>query len=387
MTDVLIAGGGLAGSAAATLLARDGRSVRLLERNTGPKDKMCGEFLSIEAQHHLAALGIDLAAMGAMPVGRIRLVSRGQTVEADLPFIAQGISRRRLDEALLTLAIAAGAEVERGARVMEVSPHGVRTQRGEHGAHAVLLATGKLPVRQRDRPDDAMVEDGHVGFKMHWRASARVIERLAGHIELVLFRGGYAGIQMVDARTANLCLVIRRGAFAALGGRWSDILAAVGLLSPTLSALVDSEPLFDKPLTVANLDYGRLPRTGGDDPVFRLGDQAAMTASLTGDGMAIALRSAWLAAQCLRSGQSAPDYHRRLAAMVGPQVRRGMWLQSGAERPLLRQICLGLLRMRPGLLKTAIAVTRLPDISLSDPAPPLMAAPDLALPNIARNAS
>lgn len=368
MTDVLVVGGGLAGGAAATLLARTGHAVRILERHPGPADKICGEFLSIEAQEHLAMLGIDLTTMGAIPISHIRVVADGRTVESRLPFVARGISRRVLDEALLHLAERAGAVVERGVRVMEIERDGTRTSHGPRRADAILLATGKLPVRapegMEDRPaPDAPAPDAHVGFKMHWRATPAVHRLLKGRIELNLFRGGYAGLQLVGADTANLCLAIRRSRLAGLGGRWEDVLASLGGLSPALNALIEAQPLFPRPVTAANLAYGRIARGRGESPVFRLGDQAAMTASLTGDGMAIALRSAWLAAQFLMVGGTARDYHTALAAMVGPQVRRGMMLQRAADRPLLRSAGIALLRMRPGLLRSITHLTRLPDLA------------------------
>ncbi len=324
---------------------------------------MCGEFLSIEAQEHLATLGIDLAAMGAIPISHIRVVAHGRTIESRLPFVARGLSRRALDEALLHLAERAGAVVERGVRVMEIERDGARTSNGPRRADVILLATGKLPVRASDGREDRPAPDAHVGFKMHWRATPAVHRLLKGHIELNLFRGGYAGLQLVEGDTANLCLVIRRSRLAQLGGRWEDVLASLGGLSPALNALIAAQPLFPKPVTAANLAYGRIPRERGDSPVFRLGDQAAMTASLTGDGMAIALRSAWLAAQCLMVGRTARDYHTALAAMVGPQVRRGMMLQRAAEMPLLRSAGIALLRMRPDLLRSITQLTRLPDLA------------------------
>jgi flavin-dependent dehydrogenase len=70
MTDILIAGGGLAGSAAAIALARAGRRVTLLERETGPKHKICGEFISTEAQAYLRVLGVDPLALPARPTRR-----------------------------------------------------------------------------------------------------------------------------------------------------------------------------------------------------------------------------------------------------------------------------------------------------------------------------
>lgn len=364
MTDVLVVGGGLAGGSAATLLARAGRSVHVLERHPGPEDKICGEFLSIEAQHHLADLGIDLAAMGAVAISHIRIVANGRTIESPLPFAARGLSRRLLDEALLHLAEKAGAMVERGVRVTEIDANGLATSQGPRRADVVLLATGKLPVRT-EGIEAPPVPDAHVGFKMHWRADAPVRRMLEGRIELNLFPGGYAGLQLVEDGIANLCLAIRRSRLAALGGGWEDVLASLGGLSPALSAIIDAQPLFPRPLTAANLAYGRLPQDRQDSPVFRLGDQAAMTPSLTGDGMAIALRSAWLAAQFLLAGRPAADYHKSLAGVVGPQVRRGMLLQRAAEVTMLRSVGISLLQMQPRLLNSIVRLTRLPD-----PSPP-----------------
>lgn len=362
MRGVVIAGGGLAGGAAATLLARAGHPVRLIERHAAPTDKICGEFLSIEAQQHLEALGIDLAAMGAVPVGAIRLVAGGRIVETRLPFVARGVSRRLLDDILLSRAEVAGAQIERGVRVLEIGESAVRTSAGERRADVVMLATGKLPVRDAMQPEARAVEDGHVGFKMHWRAATSIRAALDGCIELILFPGGYAGLQLVGQDIANLCLVIRRSDLTALGGRWEDVTRALARLSPTLDAMLQAEPLLDRPLTIANLAYGRLPDDHASR-VFRLGDQAAMTASLTGDGMAIALRSAWIAAQHVTAGKPAPDYHRALNRMVSRQVARGMILQQGAERPLLRGAALALLRLQPGLLRAAVNLTRLPALA------------------------
>ena len=56
--DVLIAGAGPAGSIAALLLARAGLRVRLLDRATFPRDKLCGDTLNPGALDILRRLGI-----------------------------------------------------------------------------------------------------------------------------------------------------------------------------------------------------------------------------------------------------------------------------------------------------------------------------------------
>src|ERR1700690_2680376 len=109
MRPPLIIGGGPAGAAAATLIAAAGRPVTLLERNAGPTDKLCGDFLSGGAIAALHALGLDPLDIGGMPVRTIRLVNRRTVAEAALPFPAIGLSRRSLDEALLHIAEQRGA--------------------------------------------------------------------------------------------------------------------------------------------------------------------------------------------------------------------------------------------------------------------------------------
>ena len=54
LTPVLVVGGGLAGAAAASILAEAGRPVTVLERDRAPAHKICGEFLSGEALADLA---------------------------------------------------------------------------------------------------------------------------------------------------------------------------------------------------------------------------------------------------------------------------------------------------------------------------------------------
>ena len=83
--DILILGGGLAGAAAATMLARAGRQVILIEREPTPRHKVCGEFLSTEALGLLEQCGLHLAAHGAVPIHKVRLCARTFFTAAALP--------------------------------------------------------------------------------------------------------------------------------------------------------------------------------------------------------------------------------------------------------------------------------------------------------------
>ena len=349
--DVLVVGGGLAGGAATRLLAEAGRDVRVSERESGPHHKVCGEFLSVEGVRELERFGLPAEALGAVPIDRVRVVHRGRAVEAALPFVAQGLSRKVLDAAQLEHAAAAGADIRYGEKLATVD-----------GADAgtVLLATGKHDVRGAGRGDTSARSDAHVGLKMHFGVGARVREMLARTVELYFFDGGYAGLQLVGAGTANLCLALRKSRFRELGGRWEDVLAIL-LREPILAArLENAEALLPRPMTIANLPYGFVARDmPAEASLFRLGDQIGMTGSLTGDGMAAALRTGRMAAESIIAGEGAVAYQRRAVAMVAPQIERAMTLQRLAEVGALRRIGMGILTAAAGLLTFLAKQTRL----------------------------
>jgi len=104
MSRTVIVGGGLAGGYAAALLAASGARPLVLERTAEPVDKVCGEFLSAEAQGYLRGAGLDLVSLGAASITKVRVANGERLAEAALPFPALGITRRRLDEALLAHA-------------------------------------------------------------------------------------------------------------------------------------------------------------------------------------------------------------------------------------------------------------------------------------------
>ena len=359
MTPVVV-GGGLAGAAVATLLAQAGHAPRLLERTTEPHDKICGEFLSSEAQLHLAALGFDVARLGGAPIDRVRLVHGARTVEARLPFVALGLTRRRLDEALLAHAAHAGATIERGVTVRALAPGMVDTTAGRIDGATVLLASGKHDVRGAKR---AAALDGLIGFKQYFRVDARVRAALRGAIEVVLFDGGYAGLQLVEDGSVNLCLLVDRATFDAAGATWDGLVAALLAVPGIARRIGAAEALRARPLTIAGVPYGYV---AGVDPAghFRLGDQAAVIPSFSGDGMSIALHSARVAARVIAAGGGSAAYQHRLRRDVRAQVARATWLQRAAQHPSGRAALLAGLGLAPAVLRLIAAMTRVPTPAL-----------------------
>ena len=365
MTQAVIVGGGLAGAAAAALLARAGARPLVIEREQGARDKICGEFLSAEAQAHLGALGLDLGGLGGAAITGARLVSGRRMAQSPLPFAALGLTRRRLDEALLAHAGRLGARIERGVAVRSLAGACLETSAGQIEAGAILLASGKHDVRGVRR-EAAGADRGMIGFKSYFRLTTAMRAALDGFVELVLFDGGYAGLMLVEDGAANLCLLVRRRRFEAVGRAWPKLLEHL-MGEPHLRARLEGAcELSARPLSIADPPFGFVHRaadaaTGG---VFRLGDQGAVIASFTGDGMSIALHSARLAARAVLAGAAPSAYHARLRADVARPVALASWLQRRLEAwPGRRAARLGL-GLFPGVLAHLAARTRIPEPAL-----------------------
>lgn len=369
--DALVLGGGIAGSAVATLLARAGRRVTLLEQHAMPQHKVCGEFLSAEAIHYLRSLGVDPVDLGAVPVGRLRSSYGKAIVEAPLPFPALSLSRRVLDEALLQLASEAGVHILRGSPVEFLgrqydNPNTIsgglwradlRSGQTVEAPHA-FLSTGKHDLRGHPRPPGR--QNSLIALKQYLRLSPEQAAELSGYVELILFPGGYAGLQPVETdeagySRANLCVLIERSRYAAIGGTWPDLLLHMSRATPHLGRrLEDSTALLPRPLALSSIPYGYLSRKAapGEHNLWRLGDQTAVIPSFSGDGMSIALHTAYCAARLYLEGRTAGD----LATLLDAQLRRQVRLATGISQIMVRPSAQPLLAIAARLVPSALSL-------------------------------
>jgi flavin-dependent dehydrogenase len=367
MNDALVIGGGLAGASVATRLAQKGRDVVLVEREKNPTDKVCGEFMSREAALYLHALGIDLDALGAVKIDTLRFCEGARVATAKLPFEAVSLSRRALDEALLSHAVAAGVRLVRGSKVSELT----RTTRGFRArldddssieAPNAFLATGKHDLRGYKRPEGS--QHDLVAFKMHFDLTPDQTRALERHIDLIAFEGGYAGLSLVENRIANLCFVIRRARLRELGQSFSNCVAAICAESPLLfERLAGAEARWPKPLALSAIPYGHVQRTA--DGVWRLGDQAAVIPSFSGDGMSIALHSAELAASAFLAGRNPDSYQRQLSRDVAMQMRLAVGISHALVRTPSQRVLGAVARLWPSLMSTIAFHTRVSDAALA----------------------
>ncbi len=321
--DVLVVGGGPAGSTLATLAADAGADVVLLERRVFPRDKVCGEFVSVEAKGVLERLGVleTLLDAGATWMEAVRLTStRGREVVASLPELpalgrpALGVSRALLDRVLLERAVRAGVrvverveavgpEIEdgrvRGMRVREVGKSGSsRTLRASvivaaDGRRSVLVRAlhPELGDPQRTRPRSWF------GLKIHLDVDPA---RLARRVELHLFDGGYAGLGTIEDGRVNLCLLTTVAALRACGGVPDRLLRERILANPAAYAVLHDALPLGRWQSVGPLRFGvRRPTRAG---ALFVGDAAGTIDPFSGEGIAHAVRGAEMASSFVVAG-------------------------------------------------------------------------------------
>ncbi|MEK3882945.1 FAD-dependent oxidoreductase [Paenibacillus sp. PL2-23] len=395
--DVVVLGAGIAGCAAAKLLAERGRTVMLLDRHKFPRHKVCGEFLSPEAQGTLARLGLlkDVLGLGPSRMSRTAIHLRsGGVLDLPLPGTALGVSRWLLDERLQLAAKSAGADFRDGAIVTSVTRRGdyyaVQVRSGKASeellVRAVIGAWGGAGVSLGDWQEEAEEGAGRskrerkgasaLGVKMHYRFGRETedsgVTREKGNrgrsegVELYFFRGGYIGLNAIEAGKINVAALLDPDDIPALHKNVPAMLEEAIGRSPRLAdRMSGSMPIMGSSAAVSpvRISYRPLPWKG----MPLVGDAICRIPPLCGDGMSMGLRSAELCVSYterylqgeLTLAQWERDYSAAITAEFSGPLRSGRIAQTLLEMPLLSHVLPLLARLAPGAARGLIRATRL----------------------------
>jgi len=298
--DVIIVGAGPAGSATALVLARRAHRVLVLDRARFPRPKPCGEYLNPGAVEALHRLGVadEVGRAGVSISGMYIAGPDGAGVWAPFPR-GRGllVPREHLDHALLQAAMRAGADVVEECRVDAVVPGRpvIVTARGPDGplqlkAQLVVGADGiRSTVARRDGPL-APAPRGHYAIGAHFEDLA--VDGPRG--DLHLGWGWYAGAACYGRGRGNVVIAVPRAALRRSRGdaesAFREAIGALPVLAPMLAGARRTTPF----VSVGPLGYTR--RASAGDGVILVGDAAGTINPMTGEGIALALRGAELAA-------------------------------------------------------------------------------------------
>jgi menaquinone-9 beta-reductase len=298
MYDLIVIGGGPAGTSAAITAARAGRRVLLLERGRLPRQKVCGEFVSAESLGLLRQLlHSDQAGIleHAIHISQARLFLDDRVLQAAVEPAAASIARLDLDLYLWKAAEACGVEARQQTTATKLTgggPFSLLTASGRFAARSLINASGRWSnVAGTTRPY-ASGRSKWIGLKAHYSESS------PPHLtDLYFFKGGYCGVQPVAltrdsaAGRVNTCAMVR-----------ADTACTLPEVFRLHSALYERakywQPLTD-PTTVAPLSFAEPQPV--QDHILMAGDAAGFVDPFVGDGISLALRSGALAAQCLKS--------------------------------------------------------------------------------------
>ncbi|HUB59923.1 MAG TPA: FAD-dependent monooxygenase [Puia sp.] len=367
--DVIIAGGGLAGLALSIQLARSGYTVALLEKETYPYHKVCGEYLSLESWNFLEELGLPLSDWN-LPVIRQLLVSApdGNSITHALPLGGFGISRYKLDSAMAAIARSEGVELKEATKVTDMRfGQSMFTVRTSDGVFCSKIACGTYGKRSNldIKWQRAFIRkksgrlNNYVGVKYHVRTDIP-----ADLISLHNFRDGYCGISRIEDEKCCLCYITKARNLRKSGNSIPEMERQILRQNPFLEKIFSSANfLFPQPVTVSQISYER--RTRVEDHVLLIGDAAGMIPPLAGNGMSMALHGSKLAYRCIDTflkGQVAryeleQEYADQWNRQFGRRLLMGRLLQAwfGSERRT--NLLISSLRAFPGLVSFLIRQT------------------------------
>ena len=382
--DAVIVGAGPAGSSAAILLARAGWSVALVERQRFPRRKVCGECIAASNLPLLDALGVGAAidAQAGPPLRRVALMRGDRTVVAELPAAAsaphrwgRALGRETLDTLLLEQARAAGVAIwqpwsvqalEGGAgawrcRLRDTDSAATLTLR----APVAIAAHGSWERLPSERPADRGPR--RAGDLLAFKANFRAARLLPGLLPVLSFDGGYGGMVVADDGVTTLAACIRRDRLeacrrASTGLRAGDAVEA--LLKRECHGVRDALDGAERDgawLAAGPLDPGL--RVTGADGLFRIGNAAGEAHPIIGEGISMALQSAWLLCvhlldPAVRAQIGDADVQQGIAARHAarwrrefmPRLRLAAVFAHAAMRPASAEVLLGVVARWPGLL-------------------------------------
>ena len=408
--DAVVIGAGVAGGTAAILLAQAGWSVAVVEKSEFPRRKVCGECIAASNLPLLDALGLGeaLDRFAGAPLRRVGLFVDDERVLAPLPGFDHGshvwgraLGREHLDTLLLQRARALGAAVWQPWTVRAVDREGdrlacrVQSANGEPSrtlrAPTVIDAHGSWepdPIGD-ESPRPSRRDSDLFAFKGNFRNADLDPDLLP----VLAFQGGYGGMVLAGDGLLTLACCIRRDRLYALRAALPGVKAAAAVHAHVqASCLGVRDALRGALVQDAWLSVGPI-RPGIRSPApapgrFAIGNAAGEAHPILGEGISMAIQSAWLLCSRLLAEQSALrlegasrsaanarvalDYDRAWRQNFATRIRTAAVFSHLAMRPSSARALLPLLRRWPGLLtrgaqlggKTRCAV---PSLSVSSP--------------------
>jgi flavin-dependent dehydrogenase len=361
--DCVIIGGGLAGLCLSIQLAKKGHSVVLIEKNTYPFHKVCGEYISMESWSFLESLGLPLSQMNLPMIDTIHVTAQnGYKISSPLTLGGFGISRHTLDHALAKEAMKQGVLVLDGCKVNNVklsdAVYSIQTTLYQLSAKLVCGSYGKIEPAFIER-NTTLKKGSYIGVKYHIKTHFP-----ANLIELHNFKDGYCGISKVDKETYCLCYLTTVKNLRKYNNDIKLMEEHILMRNPHLKKYFsEAKHLFEKPLTISQISFAKKQTYHND--IVLLGDSAGAIAPLCGNGMSIAMRSSKILTNYITlflnaeisKAELISNYENEWNMNFALRIKSGFYLQKLFGKHLTTLWSLKLLNTFPTLFKKVISLT------------------------------
>jgi 2-polyprenyl-6-methoxyphenol hydroxylase-like FAD-dependent oxidoreductase len=353
-----------------------------VEKECFPRRKVCGECVAASNLPLLEALGIGAAfdAAAGPALRRVALMSGERTVEADLPgptgagHWGRALGRETLDVLLLERARAEGVDVLQPWSVqaidggpgdwhcrisaMQADESAVVRARVAIDAHGSWEALPSARQRSRRTPHGSDL----LAFKANFR-NANLVD---GLLPVLALDGGYGGMVVADAGITTVACCIRRDRLDEcrlnLPGVRAGEAVEVYLRAQCRGVREVLQPASRVGPWLATGPLNPGIRVEAHDGPFRIGNAAGEAHPIIGEGMSMALQSAWLLCEQLLAGgkpdgnamaqqrETARRYVSRWRRQFEPRLLFAAGFAHLAMRPRASAPLFGLAETWPGML-------------------------------------
>jgi menaquinone-9 beta-reductase len=385
--DVLVIGAGPAGASSAILLRLAGWRVILVEQSVYPRQKVCGECITAGSLMLLDKLGVGAAVRdrAGPELQQVAWMSGASTLVAALPpcldapyRYGRALGRDHLDLLLVDRARELGVTVVQPAKVRavhegqeqfscEIEPSDSSRTHGivrlgttiTHRVRIVIDAHGSWEAGPRESGVDAVRAPRRGSDLFGFKASFRNTLLPPGLLPVLAFSGGYGGMVVADGGRLTLAGCIRRDTLGRWRARSPGTSAGAAFEQYLRQSCLGVREMLDgaEPTSswasVGPLRPGfRLAKIRGS---FRVGNAAGETHPLIGEGMTMALQSAFLLISLLVEQPA-----RQIDARRSFEIHRAYgaaWRSAFAHR-LRLAAAYAHIAMRPALGMTARVLFR-----------------------------
>jgi menaquinone-9 beta-reductase len=287
----VVVGAGLAGLAYGIRMLQAGHSVTILERSTVNRNKVCGEFISLESLPIIESFGLDISTLTNAIIDQAALTNGRQYITFPLKQGGFGLSRKTLDTALAAQFKALGGTLEENCRVQSIEPctepgtngYNLTTSTGSIRASKVIHAAGKSSQLGENRVSTGT---GYMGIKNYIEVPDSY---RSNTITLNFFDGGYMGTSRVEGNRMCVCSLVAAKVFS----RFKNVelfLQHLKEINPHIATFLEGATfLLEKHLVIQGFDFAQ--HNASNNQVLNIGDTNGMVPPLSGNGMSIALRS------------------------------------------------------------------------------------------------